>query len=123
MDTLKRTNTFHIDLPLFTGLVILSAIGLAILYSSSGQDSDILFKQIIRLAIGFTVMFVIAQIPPHQLKLWTPWIFSIGLGLLLAVLVLGETGKGAQRWLDMGFFRFQPSEIMKIAVPIMAAGD
>ena len=121
MDTLKRTNTFHIDLPLFTGLVILSAIGLAILYSSSGQDSDILFKQIIRLAIGFTVMFVVAQIPPHQLKLWTPWIFGIGLGLLLAVLVLGETGKGAQRWLDMGFFRFQPSEIMKIAVPIMAA--
>ena len=121
MATLRKNNSFHIDLPLFTGLIALAGVGLAILYSASGQDTDIIFKQLIRLSIGFAVMFVIAQIPPHQFKLWTPWVFALGVILLLAVLVFGETGKGAQRWLDLGFFRFQPSEIMKIAVPLMAA--
>lgn len=121
MATLKTSNSFHIDLPLFTGLIALAGIGIAILYSASGQDTDLIFKQVIRLSIGFAVMIVIAQIPPHQFRLWTPWVFALGLILLLAVLILGDTGKGAQRWLDLGIFRFQPSEIMKIAVPLMAA--
>ncbi len=121
MATLNRNDSFHIDLPLFTGLVFLAGIGLAILYSAGSQDMDLILKQIVRLGISFAVMIVIAQIPPHHFKLWTPWIFGMGLILLLAVLSFGETGKGAQRWLDLGLFRFQPSEIMKIAVPIMAA--
>ena len=52
---------------------------------------------------------------------WAPWMFGIGLLMLIAVLILGEVGKGAQRWLNLGFFRFQPSELMKIAVPVMTA--
>lgn len=59
--------------------------------------------------------------PPHKYKIWTPWIFALGLGLLIAVMIMGKIGKGAQRWLDLGFFRFQPSEIMKLAVPMTLA--
>lgn len=111
----------HLDLPLVLALVILAVIGLAILYSASGQDTDMLTRQVIRLGIAFSVMFILAQIPPHHIEYWAPWLFGAGLALLLAVAFFGEAGKGAQRWLDLGLFRFQPSEIMKIAVPIMVA--
>jgi rod shape determining protein RodA len=64
---------------------------------------------------------VIAQISPETLRRWTPWIYAAGIVLLIAVLVIGDIGKGAQRWLDLGIIRFQPSEVMKIAVPMMVA--
>jgi len=70
---------------------------------------------------GFAVLLAVAQIPPQQLARWTPWLYGLGMVLLLAVLVIGEVGKGAQRWLDLGLLRFQPSEIMKVAVPMMVA--
>jgi len=111
----------HLDLPLLLGIIILSAIGLAILYSASGQNEAIMTRQLMRLALAFAVMGLVAQIPPHHIQLWAPWAFGIGLLLLMAVLVIGDEGKGAQRWLDLGFFRFQPSEIMKLAVPVMVA--
>ncbi|VAW87137.1 Rod shape-determining protein RodA, partial [hydrothermal vent metagenome] len=112
---------FHIDVPLFCALVLLSLVGLAILYSSSGQDVDSIIKQLVRLAIAFVAMFAIAQIPPHIIRYWAPLSFGIGMILLIAVLLVGESGKGAQRWLNFGFFRFQPSEFMKLAVPLMVA--
>ncbi|TPW17020.1 MAG: rod shape determining protein RodA [Halothiobacillaceae bacterium] len=121
MPNLSSGSTLHIDLPLLLGLVILSCVGLAILYSASGQDLDIVVRQTVRLCIGFVSMVVIAQISPHHYKHWGPWVFLLGLLFLIAVLVVGEIGKGAQRWLDLGLFRFQPSEIMKVAVPVMAA--
>lgn len=121
MATLNNNSSFHLDAPLLTSLIILSCIGVAVLYSASGQDMDVVYKQLIRLAIGFSVMAVVAQIPPHQFRLWGPWVFAVGLVLLIAVLFIGDIGKGAQRWLDLGIIRFQPSEIMKIAVPIMIA--
>jgi rod shape determining protein RodA len=111
----------HLDIPLLIGLILLAFIGLVILYSASGQDTDMLIRQILRLFLAFGVMIVLAQIPPHYLEYWAPWLFGIGLALLLAVLLVGEIGKGAQRWLDVGLFRFQPSEIMKLAVPLMIA--
>lgn len=111
----------HLDIPLLIGIIMLSAIGLVILYSASGQNDAIIMRQLMRLAIAFTVMLVVAQIPPHHIQLWAPWAFGGGLLLLAAVLLIGDEGKGAQRWLDLGFFRFQPSEIMKLAVPIMVA--
>ncbi|MCK5640355.1 MAG: rod shape-determining protein RodA [Gammaproteobacteria bacterium] len=111
----------HLDMPLLLGLLALSAVGLIMLYSSGGQDLDLVLRQSIRLAVAFTVMFFIAQISPTTLLRWSPWLFGIGLALLLAVLLLGVEGKGAQRWLDLGFFRFQPSELMKVAVPMMIA--
>lgn len=111
----------HLDIPLLVALVTLAAIGVVILYSASGQDSDLLMRQGFRLAIAFAVMFALAQVPPHYIEYWAPWLFAAGLLLLIGVLLFGDTGKGAQRWLDLGVFRFQPSELMKIAVPIMIA--
>ena len=112
---------FHVDLPLLLGLLVLVGVGLMVLYSASEQDSDLVTKQLIRLGIAFTVMFAIAQISPDTLRYWSPWLFGIGLLMLIAVLVLGEESKGAQRWLKIGFFTFQPSELMKLALPMLLA--
>ncbi|NOY62096.1 MAG: rod shape-determining protein RodA [Gammaproteobacteria bacterium] len=111
----------HLDWPLVAGLLVLSAVGLLILYSASGQNEALMQRQLIRIGLAFAVMVVVAQISPYFLERWTPWLFCIGLLLLLTVLVAGDVGKGAQRWLDLGLFRFQPSELMKIAVPMMVA--
>ena len=111
----------HMDVPLLVGLLLLSAIGLIVLYSASGQSTDVVIRQLIRLAAGFTMLLVLAQIPSQHFARWTPWVYGVGLFLLVAVLVMGEIGKGAQRWLDFGLLRFQPSEVMKVAVPMMVA--
>ena len=112
---------FHVDLPLLLGLIVLVAVGLLVLYSASEQDAGLVSKQLIRLGIAFTVMFAVAQISPDTLRYWSPWLFGIGLIMLIAVLLLGEVGKGAQRWLNLGFFTFQPSELMKLALPMLLA--
>lgn len=112
---------FHIDLPLWIGIMLLSAMGMVVLYSAGDQNIELLNRQSVRLFLAFIVMIAVAQINPGTLKFWAPWMFGIGLIMLVAVLLLGEVGKGAQRWLNLGLFRFQPSELMKIAVPIMVA--
>ncbi|KOR30759.1 rod shape-determining protein RodA [Achromatium sp. WMS2] len=112
-------NKLHIDLPLITGLLVLCGYGLTVLYSASDQDMGMVERQVLRLTLGFGVMLAIAQISPVTLYRWSPWLFFGGLGTLLAVLVLGVIGKGAQRWLDLGVMRFQPSELIKLAVPMM----
>lgn len=108
----------HLDLPLFLGLLLLAGLGLIVLYSA---DADRIDSQLLRLAIGFGVMLVMAQIPPENFLRWTPWLFAIGIGLLAAVLVAGIVGKGAQRWIGIGGLRFQPSEMMKLVMPMMIA--
>ena len=119
----RRTlaDTLHLDAPLLICLLALSAVSLFVLYSASGQDADVSWRQSVRLGVAFLIMFGLAQLNPATLKRWTPWLYGVGIGLLLAVLWFGETGKGAQRWLDLGLFRFQPSEMMKLAVPMMVA--
>lgn len=114
-------NKIHIDPTLLTLISILMGIGLIILYSAGNQSLSLLSNQIIRLGIGIVVMVVFAQIPPHKYYQWIPVIFVIGIGLLFAVDIIGHIGKGAQRWLSLGIIRFQPSEIMKLAVPMMLA--
>ncbi len=111
----------HIDTPLLLSLLVLSGYGLFVLYSALGQNTNLLLSQIIHLFLAFILMIVIAQIPPIKLQAWAPWVFSLSLTLLITVLVIGKMGKGAQRWLDIGFIRFQPSEVVKIAVPMMLA--
>ena len=111
----------HLDLPLLSGLLLLMGFGLLILYSASGESSSQLNRQIVRLALAFSAMLFLAWIPPRVYKKWTPFIFAGGIVLLVGVVVFGEVGKGAQRWLNFGFFRFQPSEVMKLAVPMMVA--
>jgi rod shape determining protein RodA len=110
----------HLDGPLLGGLLLVSAFGLLVLYSAVAQNIDLWLRQCIRLFIALATMFIVAQLPPDFLRRWTPWGYLAGLVLLVLVLVTGEVGQGAQRWLDVGI-RFQPSEIMKLAVPMMAA--
>ena len=112
----------HMDTPLLLGLLTLCLLSVLVLYSAGGQNPDILIKQGIRLASGLFVMLIIAQLSPQVLRSWTPWVYAIGLALLILVLTHGVQAKGAQRWLDVfGLFRFQPSEIMKLALPLMVA--
>ena len=112
---------FHIDLPLLLALLAVAATGLFVLYSAGDKDMELVTRQAIRLLIAFVVMLAVAQLSPDSIEHWSPWLFGLGLIMLVAVLAVGEIGKGAQRWLDLGLFRFQPSEIMKIAVPMMVA--
>ncbi|MCU7959056.1 MAG: rod shape-determining protein RodA [gamma proteobacterium symbiont of Bathyaustriella thionipta] len=111
----------HLDLTLLSSLILLCLFGLIVLYSAADQHWAAIYRQLLRLGAAYIVMLVIAQIPPAIMRRWTPAIYSIGLLLLIAVLVFGHVGKGAQRWLDLGVFRFQPSEMMKLAVPMMVA--
>jgi len=111
----------HIDGPLLFGLLVMCAAGIMVLFSASGQDQAVILRQVVRLGVGFAAMAAIAQIPPQQLARWSLGIYLVGVLLLIAVLVFGHIGKGAQRWLDLGLFRFQPSEIMKLAVPMTVA--
>jgi rod shape determining protein RodA len=111
----------HLDVPLLVTLVALSAMGLIVLYSAGGGDIRLIERQLVRLGIAYTGMFVVAQFPPRVLLRLTPWLFVLGVLLLLAVLLTGEISGGAQRWLNLYFVRFQPSEMMKLAVPMMVA--
>jgi len=111
----------HIDVPLLLGLLVLSAIGLLVLYSASGENLALVQRQTMRLGLGFFLMLLIAQISPEVMRRWSPWAYLGGLLLLVGVLLFGDTGKGAQRWLDFGLLRLQPSELVKLAVPMMLA--
>ncbi len=110
----------RLDPVLLVLLMLIIGFGLVVLYSASGQDMAMVQRQVIRLGIGLVAMLAISQVPPRILRSWTPWIYGLGVMLLLATWVLG-VGRGAQRWLDFGVIRFQPSEIMKLAVPMMVA--
>ncbi|MDX1605702.1 MAG: rod shape-determining protein RodA [Candidatus Competibacterales bacterium] len=112
---------WHLDTPLLLGLIVVALLGLVVLYSGAHQESRMLLRQVVHLLIGFAVLFLVAQCPLHWLHRASPWLYGLGVLLLLAVLVIGAVGQGARRWLDLGVIRFQPSEIMKLAVPMMLA--
>lgn len=118
---ISRLAFFHIDTPLLLGLLTLIGYGLMVLYSASGQSERMIEGQIIRLGIAFAVMIGFAQINPQTIRRWSLPLFLLGTALLVSVLLFGHVGKGAQRWLDLGFMKFQPSEIMKLAVPMAIA--
>ncbi|MFO7324569.1 MAG: rod shape-determining protein RodA [Pseudomonadota bacterium] len=111
----------QLDGPLLIGLGLLCTYGLVVLYSASGQNLDTVLRSAVRLGIGAVAMVALAQVRPSQLRKASLWLWIAGVALLVVVDVMGVIGKGAQRWLDLGFIRFQPSEIMKIAVPMMCA--
>lgn len=117
----SRLAQFHIDTPLLLGLLALIGFGLMVLYSASGQSIVMMERQMIRLGIALAVMVAFAQIKPQTLKRWSFPLFLVGVALLVAVMLVGSVGKGAQRWLDLGFMMFQPSEVMKLAVPMAVA--
>ena len=110
-----------IDYPLLFGLLILCAVSLLILWSAGGQNPRLIINQSIRMGAAFFGMIVLAQIKPETMFRFAPHVFAVGLVMLVLVLLVGHTGKGAQRWLNLGLINFQPSELMKIAVPMMVA--
>ena len=111
----------HIDGWLLFGLLALMTVGLFTIYSAGGEDPELIKRQIVRLGLGLSTMIVLAQVPVRFYQNIAPFVYSLGILLLLAVLLFGVTGKGAQRWLDLGVVRFQPSEILKLFVPMTIA--
>ncbi|NND65641.1 MAG: rod shape-determining protein RodA [Gammaproteobacteria bacterium] len=103
------------------GLSLLALIGLVAIYSASQENASLIARQLARLGVGLIALMVIAQIPPRYLRLWSPWFYGLSLFLLIAVMFFGDVSKGAQRWLDLGVIRFQPSEPMKLALPMALA--
>jgi len=110
----------RIDGPLLGGILLICALGLVVLFSAVAENMQLWTNQVIRLGVALVAMLIAAQMSPDFLRRWTPWGFLGGTVLLVLVLTTGEVGQGARRWLDLGI-RFQPSEIMKLAVPMMAA--
>jgi rod shape determining protein RodA len=110
-----------LDGPLIIGLGLVAVYGLIILYSASGQSAPTIYRTLGRLALGTIAMLVLAQVNPNFLRRTSPWLYAIGVFLLFIVYGMGHIGKGAQRWLDLGIIRFQPSELMKLAVPMTVA--
>lgn len=119
--TAKLLGSLRLDGPLLAGLAAIAAYGQFVLYSTSGGDWESVLRGSTRLALGAALMLVLAQLRPGMLRRLTPWLYVIGLVLLVIVDAIGYIGKGAQRWLDLGFIRFQPSELMKLAVPMTCA--
>ena len=120
-EKLSLGQKLHIDMPLIGGLLAALALSLIVLYSASGQHYEMLLRQMLRTAISFVFMIVIAQINPRIFERWGWVLFIFCIILLIGVELFGVLLKGAQRWLDIGFMRIQPSEFLKIAMPIMIA--
>ena len=111
----------YLDGPLLALIVMLLSVSLATLYSATGNDGGALWSQLKRLSVGLAVLVVCARIPPDGYRAIAPAIYAGTLLLLVLVLVFGDASKGAQRWLDLGIVRFQPSELMKLAMPMAVA--
>ncbi|MFZ2508693.1 MAG: rod shape-determining protein RodA [Steroidobacteraceae bacterium] len=119
--TTRLMRAMHLDGMLLAGVAAVGVFGLIVLYSAAGDNTALWFAQVLRFGISITVMIAIAQVPDHFIRMAAPVAYLLGLILLVLVEVAGDIGKGAQRWLDIGLVRFQPSEIMKLAVPMLCA--
>jgi rod shape determining protein RodA len=117
----RLLEALHLDGPLLIGVLAVCTAGLVVLFSAGGEDVGVFLRQATRVAIGLAVLVAAAQVPPRVLRALAPWAYAGGVLLLVAVALVGEISMGAQRWLDLGVVRFQPSEIMKIAVPLACA--
>ena len=109
------------DGPLLIGLGLTAAYGLVVLYSASGESLGMLLRTGMRLVLGTAAMLALARVSPNYLRRISPWLYFIGVALLVAVAVVGRVHLGAKRWLAFGPVRFEPSELMKLAVPMMCA--
>jgi rod shape determining protein RodA len=118
----RTLRALGLDGPLTGVLALIVCIGVLVVYSASGQNIKMVEHHVANIAIAVTAMLALAKLSsPQYLRLFSPVAYIIGILLLAVVAVTGHIGKGAQRWLDIGFIRFQPSEIMKLAVPMMCA--
>ena len=110
----------HIDFPLLVAFLAIFMISLTAIYSASNSNIDAVVAQAIKILISISAMAVVAQFSPLSYGRVGPWLFFLCLVLLILVLLIGETRNGATRWLNIGI-SFQPSELMKIAMPLMIA--
>lgn len=108
-----------IDLPLMGALLALMTIGLAVLYSA-GQSGSLVMAQALRFGVGLGALWALSRLSPSQLRDWTPLLYGLSLVPLALVLVIGEGRHGAH-WLNLGVFYFQPSEMLKLSLPMMVA--
>ena len=111
----------HVDVPLLGGLILLSCVAFVVLFSAGGQKIEIVLRQAGRLGLATGIMVAIAQIHPRHFRLYSPPLYLAGVVLLAAVYIFGETSLGATRWLNLGVVRFQPSEMVKLTMPMMIA--
>ena len=112
----------HLDLPMVFLLLAISLYGLLILYSAVGQQTGPVIAQSVKLVLGVVAMIIAAQISPVVYRRLAPWMFLAGIGLLVAVFFFGLEIKGSRRWLRIpGVTNFQPSEIMKLVLPLILA--
>ena len=111
----------HLDGPLLGALAAVTGFGLFVLYSAAGENLAQWINQVERLGLAIVALVALAQVPPAWLRRISPLLYGLGVVLLLIVAVHGDVGKGAARWLDLRVIRFQPSEIMKLGVPMMCA--
>jgi rod shape determining protein RodA len=116
----RAVKWLKLDPALLLMLGLLMVVSCLVLYSAGGSV-DLVIRQVVRFALALGVMLALAQISPHILRLWSPWMYLAGVIMLVGVALFGVSGKGAQRWLDLGVIRFQPSEMMKLAMPMMVA--
>ena len=110
-----------VDYPLLSVILMLMGISLILLYSAGGENMDQLAKHGIRAGFALLLMLVVSRVPPGILSRYSLHIYLSGLALLVVVLAVGFIGKGAQRWIDLGFMRIQPSELMKISLVMVLA--
>ncbi|CRK85983.1 Rod shape-determining protein MrdB [Candidatus Providencia siddallii] len=123
-DNKKKKSLFtrlHIDIPMLLIIITILIYSILIMWSACGQDFDKIEKKFGQITTGFIAMLIMAQIPPRVYENLAIHLFIFCIILLILADIFGEVTKGAQRWLDLGFIRFQPSEIAKIAVPLMVA--
>ncbi len=111
----------HLDAPLLLITLLIMAGGLATVFSATYDVSNKAFHQMINLGVGLTVMWIFAQIPPQKLMRFAVPLFVIGIVLLVLTYFFGIVVNGSRRWLSIGITRIQPSEILKIAMPLMLA--
>ena len=114
-------STAHIDGMLLGAVLVLMATGLMVLFSASNGSFARVGGQVANMLVALAVLWVFANIPPHYLMRLSLPAYVVGLALLLAVALYGDVVNGARRWLNLGVTRIQPSELMKIAVPLMLA--
>lgn len=114
-------NKLHIDVTLLSFIILLLIYSAVVIWSASGQDVGMMERKIVQIIMSLLLMLLMAQVPPRIYEVWAPHLYIFCVFLLVLVDIFGQISKGAQRWLDLGFIRFQPSEIAKIAVPLMVA--
>ena len=114
-------DALRLDPVLLALLLVLATFGCLVLYSATGADSASVLRQVTRIVVALLLLVAVANVPLRVIRKFSIWLYLGGVAMLIAVMYFGEIGKGAQRWLNLGFIRFQPSEILKLAVPMIVA--